>query len=592
MVRFDRLFCGFRVVSRLLVPCGCLLALVSTVFSAEPVAATAATSSGRGQQVADHLAAGEFGPAMTQALAAPVAAERATLLKQVAKAQQEVGDTEAASGTLRRLPAGEDRAKSKADLQGSAGGGAQADFQTLMRLIQQSTVGPPSNAKWVDIDGDGGTMSPYQNGVRVSPGGLLSKMSGEELTGSLAALGIQARQADLNGDVAQRSDLRMVSLTRLERSVAQRIEEGLPIPETMMQLAGLSQIRFVFVFPESNDIVVAGPASGWMHNSQGQSVSTSTGRPTLQLDDLVTVLRTFARGEADFGCSINTRDEGVKALKEFVEKSQAKGAIGDGAVRSWVKQIQQKLGRQDVVVWGVPADSRVARVIVEADYRMKLIGVNRLDAGKEIPGYFDLLPVAQQKIQPNMDALRWWLTLQCDAVLHSNDKNVFEIQGSSVLCQSENQLITADGKHVPTGQSEPTNRLFAQNFTANYAKLAKKDLVFADAENVFDMALCSALIKHEGLTGRVGWNYGVFAPDGAYAPASFAVPTEVESVVNHRVYRGRDIVVQAAGGVRCNVMTVAKDAHRNKLDAELDTVGNTAKAPQLPEGRWWWDVTK
>ena len=191
-----------------------------------------------------------------------------------------------------------------------------------------------------------------------------------------------------------------------------------------------------------------------------------------------------------------------------------------------------------------------------------------------------------------MDALRWWLTLQCDAVLHSNDKNVFEIQGSSVLCQSENQLITADGKHVPTGQSEPTNRLFAQNFTANYSKLAKKDLVFADAENVFDMALCSALIKHEGLTGRVGWNYGVFAPDGAYAPASFAVPTEVESVVNHRVYRGRDIVVQAAGGVRCNVMTVAKDANRNKLDAELDTVGNTAKAPQLPEGRWWWDVTK
>ncbi len=592
MVRFDRLFCGFRVVSRLLVPCGCLLALVSTVFSAEPVAATAATPSGRGQQVADHLAAGEFGPAMTQALAAPVAAERATLLKQVAKAQQEVGDTEAAAGTLRRLPAGEDRAKSKAELQGSAGGGAQADFQTLMRLIQQSTVGPPSNAKWVDIDGDGGTMSPYQNGVRVAPGGLLSKLSGEELTGSLASLGIQARQADLNGDVAQRSDMRMVSLTRLERSVAQRIEEGLPIPETMMQLAGLSQIKFVFVFPETNDIVVAGPASGWMHNAQGQSVSTSNGRPTLQLDDLVTVLRTFARGEADFGCSINTRDEGVKALKEFVEKSQAKGAIGDGAVRSWVKQIQQKLGRQDVVVWGVPADSRVARVIVEADYRMKLIGVNRLDAGKEIPGYFDLLPVAQQKIQPNMDALRWWLTLQCDAVLHSNDKNVFEIQGSSVLCQSENQLITADGKHVPTGQSEPTNRLFAQNFTANYAKLAKKDLVFADAENVFDMALCSALIKHEGLTGRVGWNYGVFAPDGAYAPASFAVPTEVESVVNHRVYRGRDIVVQAAGGVRCNVMTVAKDANRNKLDAELDTVGNTAKAPRLPEGRWWWDITK
>lgn len=57
-----------------------------------------------------------------------------------------------------------------------------------------------------------------------------------------------------------------------------------------------------------------------------------------------------------------------------------------------------------MIVWGVPADSRVARVIVEADYRMKLVGINKLDVGKDVPGYFDLLPVSQQKIQPTMDA--------------------------------------------------------------------------------------------------------------------------------------------------------------------------------------------
>jgi hypothetical protein len=360
----------------------------------------------------------------------------------------------------------------------------------------------------------------------------------------------------------------------------------------MAQLAGLHQVKFVMVLPETNEIVIAGPANGWQYDSQGRSISLTEGRPTLQLDDLVTVLRTFARGNADFGCSINTRDEGIKSLKEFVEKSQSRGALSDGAVRGWVNQIQKKLGRQDVIVWGVPAESRVARVIVEADYRMKLVGINKLDVGKDVPGYFDLLPVSQQKIQPTMDALRWWLTIQCDTVLHSPDKNVFELRGSSVLCLSENQLVTAEGKHLPTGQSEATNRLFAENFTTHYPKLARKDLVFADAQNIFDMALCSALIQEQNLRGKTGWNMGVFAPDGSYAPASYAVPREVESVVNHRVYRGRDIVVQAAGGVRCNVLSIAKDGQRNQVNEDLSNLSTTAHHSNPVQGRWWWDVTK
>ena len=581
MVQFGRLNFSTTFLHRSLTLCGCLIAM-----STASLAANSPLQPGHATVVADHLSAGEFGLALEQALVAPTPEERANLLTQVAAAQQAAGETEAAAGTLKRIPRRSRLATAPATpriLQG----GAQADFATLMNLIRQNT---PS--KWEDDDGEGGSMTPFPTGVKVSPTGLLHRLNVAEHTGELASLGVKARQADINDDVAQHSDLRMVSLTRLERAVARRIEEGLPIPETMAQLAGLSQIKYVFAVPESNEIIIAGPAQGWQYNEQGQPVSVRDGQPTLQLDDLVTVLRTFARGNADFGCSINTRDEGVKALKQFVEKSQAKGPVSSAAVRPWVNQIQQKLGRQDVVVWGVPAESRVARVIVEADYRMKLIGINKLDAGKEIPGYFDLLPVAQQKVQPNMDALRWWLTIQCDAVMHSADRNTFEIQGSSVLCLSENQLITAEGKHVPTGQSEPTNRLFAQNFTANYAKLAKRDLVFADAQNIFNMALCSALIQNEDLRQKTGWNMGVFAPNGGYSPASYPVPTEVESVVNHRVYRGRDIVVQAAGGVRCDVMSIAKDPGLNKLAPQLEATAKVEQLQSAPVGRWWWDASK
>ena len=570
---------GVRRLIGNVVSAACIAAMTTSVSGSENVSNASLTA-----KAESHLSAGEFGPALQIALALPKGDEQTVLLQQISAAQQEAGDATAALGTLRRA-GGSDAAASMAGQQSSLAGGG-ANFGMLMNLIQQNTRG-----KWESIDPEGGAMTPFQTGVRVSPSGLLHKLTTEELSGQLQARGIQARKADLNEEVAQHSEMRMVSLTRLEKAVARRIEEGLPVPETMENLAGLSQVKYVFVHPETNEIILAGPADGWQYSSMGQSISTHDGRPTLQLDDLVTVLRAFSQGATDFGCSINTRDEGVKSLSEFVEKSTSKGPISDKATRGWVNQLQQKLGRQDVVVWGVPADSRVARVIVEADFRMKMIGIGRMNAGKEIPSYFDLL-TADQAAGTAMDALRWWLAMKFDGVKYSADKTAFEICGSSVLCQSENQMLTAEGKHLPTGKSEATNQQFAQNFTNHYGKLAAKDLVFTDTQNIFDLALCSALIKQENLVEKANWDLGVFALGGAYAPQTYAVPKEVDSVVNHRVYQGRNVVVQVAGGVKADVMAVATNPSMKVAEPQVGQVGQTAKAPQLPVGRWWWDAAK
>jgi len=61
-------------------------------------------------------------------------------------------------------------------------------------------------------------------------------------------------------------------------------------------------------------------------------------------------------------------------------------------------------------------------------------------------------------------------------------------------------------------------------------------------------------------------------------------------VVNHRVYRGKDIVVQVAGGVSANVRSVLKDEAINREAPELAAKKASAAAPQLPAGRWWWDA--
>jgi hypothetical protein len=64
--------------------------------------------------------------------------------------------------------------------------------------------------------------------------------------------------------------------------------------------------------------VIAGPAEGWRYDETGRAVGDESGRPTLQLDDLVTVLRTFTDGGRQiFGCSIDPRPEGLRRSRSL-----------------------------------------------------------------------------------------------------------------------------------------------------------------------------------------------------------------------------------------------------------------------------------
>ena len=526
-------------------------------------------------QIQAHLAAGEFAPAFNLAQAIEDGAARDAALQSIARAQGASGDTTAARQTLGGLSNRKAAATERTEL----GGGSGADFTLLIALIEQETSGP-----W-DADEPGtGTISEFEAGVRVDPKGILYRQTKEEQTGRLAALGIQARTADINEDMSRQSDLRMVSLTRLEAEVSRRVAAGEPVVESMKKLAGLSQIKYVFVYPESNEIVIAGPAEGWKYDANGVAVGTSSGKPALQLDDMVTVLRTFSPGARQmFGCSIDPRPEGLKAVKQFVTDSQNAGPLAPGSAKTWAAKIGDKLGRQDITIYGVPTNSHVARVILEADYKMKLIGIGKLEGGSNVPDYFELTQQHPEFATSNIEALRWWLSMKYEAVLHSPDRTAFEIAGSSVQCKSENQHLKENGERVQTGKSEALNEKFAQNFTEHYNELATKEPVFSDLKSVFDLALVAALIEREDLDGKTHWTRGEFAVNGAYKTASYNVPKQVDTVVNHRVYKGTDIVVQVAGGVRADVASIV-------TDESLQKESTAATKPALPAGRWWWDA--
>ena len=562
------------------------------LFAADAAAKPGSSSTIDPALLEARLATGEFGPAVDDARKIADPAQKTDYLKQIARAEQVANEFFAADGTAARIPMREERARTRGDVlraKGGAGsGGVQADFTTLMNLIS-NTVQPDT---WEENSGVG-SMMPYRTGVYVDPVGVMRTLSKkEEESGSLETLGRKAREADINRDMARQSSLRLVSLTRLERAVSARLDAGSPVLDSMLHLAGLTQIRYVFLYPEEREIVIAGPAEGWKYDDAGHSVGRESGKPSLNLDDLVVVMRTFAPGgNGEFGCSINTRDDNLKAVKEYIDQTSSTPLpAGKAALDRWLGEIQKRLGQQDVVIIGVPANTRVAQIVAEADYRMKLIGVEKLDGGKEIPSYFALLKATGQVKGAPLEALRWWLTMKYGALVHNPDHSFFEIQDSSVLVQSENQFVNAQGQHVPTGVSEPVNRMFAQNFTQHYSKLARREPVFAELQNMFDMALVAAICRQEKLHERSGWNLGVFSRDGDYRPATVSSPSSIDSVMNHKVYGGKNIVVQIAGGVEGNLLSVARDPKLAKEDAGLNDVAGRGKLPELPVSRWWWDA--
>jgi hypothetical protein len=189
-----------------------------------------------------------------------------------------------------------------------------------------------------------------------------------------------------------------------------------------------------------------------------------------------------------------------------------------------------------------------------------------------------------------MDVLRWWFTMNYRSVLAGPQRNVFQLRGTGVKVLSENELLNEQGGRVHTGQSDDLNQQFADNFTAHFADLAARYPVYAELQNIFDLALVSALIKTEKLAAQVGWHMTCFNDARQFAVSAGHAPTAVETVVNHRVVNKIHVLAAVSGGVSIDPAPLVRSAA-----VELDRHGaliNTyrlAPAPAAANDRWWWD---
>lgn len=467
--------------------------------------------------------------------------------------------------------------------QGFQGGAALADFESLMDLII-STVEPDS---WVENGGPEADIRPFPNGVWVDAAGVLREHRGKakiELT-SLSTPAVPQKIESTNPRTAAK--LRCISLPRLEATIYQRMVDHQPLDESMLVLAGLERIEYVFVYPELGDVVIAGPASNWQLDAENRLVSVDHGTPVVRLDDLLTLLRRErTENHKPFGCSITPRQDNLAATQDFLTRSSTTPLKpGRKAREVWLDELRGTLGRQDIEVFGLDPQTHAAHVLVKADHHMKQVGIGLAEGVVGVESYLDT--AARAKQQPALNVLRWWFSTNYTGVSQNETGTAFELVGQGVAVLSENELLTKRGERVHTGKSDDATQGFAHQFTSEFEALAAKYPVYGELRNLFDLAIVAALLDSGDVYATANWQPVLFL-DAKHLPLpTYHAPKEVDTIMNHRLVDKKKILAAVSGGVwidsagvlqkRCEP-TEKLDYHRERMPEEIAA------------GEWWWDL--
>jgi Protein of unknown function (DUF1598) len=423
------------------------------------------------------------------------------------------------------------------------------------------------------------------NGVIIDAQGVLHLQNFPDPGGMLAKKRIAEARAKLNPDVAKSSTLRKVSLNRLEAAVRDQLAKNQPPTDEMQFLAGLTRVQYVFYYPDTQDIVLAGPAEGWAADASNRVRGIDSGRPVIQLQDLVVALRAFPPSDRKgtvIQVSIDPTPEGLARMQQFMRNLGGRALPGQSEMI--VNGLRTSMGMQNIRIGGVKPNTHFAQVLLECDYRMKLIGIGLEKPPVKIASYVD-----KATASANNSLERWYFIPDYSCARVAADSMGLELVGDTVKLVSENQLVAANGSRAETGRSNKASEMFTTTFTKMYSKLAVELPVFAEMRNMIDLAIAAAFINQQDFYAQSGWNADTFRDEQALAVETYNTPVQVETVCT-AVWKGNRLFMPIGGGVTIQPRQALTSA--NLLvdeNGKVSDVRDGIDLKDLPANRWWWD---
>jgi hypothetical protein len=345
----------------------------------------------------------------------------------------------------------------------------------------------------------------------------------------------------------QPTEMRMVSLRALEAALAKTgAANAEELPTEIRYLAGIQRAQFLFVYPDSGDIVLAGPGEPWKVDEAGNVVGVTSGRPTLRLEDLLLALRTVENArQGGISVSIDPTEEGRLRLDGLLAGKVAFS-------QELLNEIEKTLGPQRISLRGVPESSRFARTLVASDYKMKRIAMN-LDPSpvKGLVSYLDLLKSPPKNMMP-----RWWMACDYEPLAKSDDGLAWELRGKGVKVLTEDEIVS-QGKVKGTGKASGPAQRWADAMTSKYEQLMAKEPVFGDLRNLMDLCVLAAVIRKEDLLAKARLELPTLTE--ATSKLGFVDCGTPKTVATQcsAMKRGRDFIITASGGVEINSWAIA-----------------------------------
>ena len=222
--------------------------------------------------------------------------------------------------------------------------------------------------------------------------------------------------------------------------------------------------------------------------------------------------------------------------------------------------------------------------MVEADYRMKLIGIGLERPPVKMNSWIELTSaggVAANALQ------RWYFMPDYQCIRASEDDLAIELVGRGVKLVGADEAVLPDGRRMTADRTDRASKTFTETFTRKYAEIAARNPVYAQLRTLIDLAVLAAYLQEHDGYGRTHWDAAALRDEQICTIERFQSPTVVEPAIN-AVWRGNRLLTPIGGGVTLQPR-MALDSPNLLVDEKGTVAAARGEKLAAPAGRWWWD---
>jgi hypothetical protein len=424
--------------------------------------------------------------------------------------------------------------------------------------------------------GNGNSLLNFVGGVSIDSDGVAKNVSDVELSQWVAndKKAIQGPSDVISKD----ADTRYVSLKLLSQELAKANAEHRTVAEDIQYVGGLTRVEYILLYPEHNDIVLAGPGEAWKLGEHGAVVGAKSGQPMMNVEDLIVAFAQLNTAQPQaISCSIEPTPEGSLKLNELLSQIGSIPAGESPAV--YEPAMKEAFGPQQVLIRGVESETHLARVMFAADYQMKRIGMALKDSPvRGLSSYVDMIRHAKAPKQPS----RWWFACNYDAVEKSEDALAWRITGSGLKVLTEQEVIQASGERVGTGGEDKIAAKWAETFTSKIDQLSVEEPSIGQLRTVMDLCVAAAVIRTHNLEKLANCDLSSLGSISIEQPASVHGPKSVEPQCSF-VKAGKDWTITASGGVMIDPWSTVSAPQVSPSLSEV----RSATSPEARGGMSW-----